>query len=323
MSVTAKNSKKNFFKRLAKALLVAITMSTGFLSLTGFFGTYAYILNLTSHFRVQYALVSLICAIPLWLLGKRKTSAIALSLLILNLAEIVPLYQKPVLNASPGLGSFSIMQLNVLSDNHQFELVREEVRRLDPDVVVMEEVTPAWYEALEPIRKKYPYVLETLHKSELGIMIMSKIPLSQTELIDFNDARLPSLVTALEFEGQTITLIATHPLSPRNRTKSRLRNDQLYAIARAFKEHENPLIMVGDLNITSFSPVFKKFMEQIDLYDSRKGFGVQPSWPAQAWAILRVTIDHCLLSPDFQVSHREIGRYVGSDHLPVFVKVNI
>lgn len=321
--MAATHHQKNLFRRVLKSLLLAVTTITGLLSLSGFLGAYAYLLNLTSHFRVQYIIVLLGCTLLLWSLKKRKTSLIALSFAILNMAEIVPLYQKPSPVEAAGNKSFSLFQLNVLSENDQFEKVIREITRLDPDVVVMEEVTSEWYQALAPLRENYPYVVETLHRTSLGVVVMSKIPLQETELIDFNDERLPSLVTELQVEDQAVTLIATHPLSPRSRTKFHLRNQQLYAIARAFQPRNQPLIMVGDLNITSFSPVFKKFISHINLLDSRKGFGVQPSWPARAWSIARITLDHCLLSREFNVRQRMLGNDVGSDHLPVYVEIEL
>lgn len=321
MPDTAPPYRKHLFWRLIKSLLLAVTAGTGLLSLTGFFGAYAYVLNLSSHFRVQYAIVLLAGTLLLWSVGKRKTSLIALSLALLNLVEIVPLYQKPAVNTENRQLGFSLLQVNVLSQNQQYEQLMKEVRRLNPDVVVMEEITTEWYEALAAVRQEYPYVVETLERSDLGVMVMSKIPLEETELIDFNDGRLPSLVTELQVEGQPIRLIATHPLSPRSKQNFKLRNQQLYAIAQAFSERDQPLMMVGDLNITSFSPIFKRFIREIDLYDSREGFGVQPSWPARAWRIARISLDHCLLSPDLSVSQRKLGQYVGSDHLPVYVEI--
>lgn len=321
--MAATNHQNKLFGRVLKSLLLAVTTITGLLSLSGFLGAYAYLLNLTSHFRVQYTIVLLGCTILLWSLKKRKTSLIALSFAVLNMAEIVPLYQKPSLAETDGNKSFSLFQLNVLSENNQFSEVVHEISRLNPDVVVMEEVTSEWYQALAPLRENYPYVVETLHRTSLGVVVMSKIPLKETELIDFNDERLPSLITELQVSGQPITLIATHPLSPRSKTNFRLRNQQLYAIARAFRSRNQPLILVGDLNITSFSPVFKKFISRIKLYDSRKGYGVQPSWPARLWSIARITLDHCLLSPEFKVRQRMLGNDVGSDHLPVYVEIEL
>ena len=39
------------------------------------------------------------------------------------------------------------------------------------------------------------------------------------------------------------------------------------------------LTVIGDLNTTSWSYYYKRFVSRMKLYDSRKGFGVHASWP--------------------------------------------
>jgi endonuclease/exonuclease/phosphatase (EEP) superfamily protein YafD len=311
-------------KRLFRALLTAIVATLGLLSLGSYGGAYAYLLNLMSHFRAQYAGVLFGCTLLLWLLGKRKVALLSLLFALVNMVEIVPLYQKPDLDrqGSNPPDTFSLLQMNILSDNLQHDEVIREIERLDPDVVVIEEVTVRWYKALRQVKQAYPYLKEAVREDNFGIMVMSRIPMSNTEVIDFNDARVPSMVTRLHVNGKQISLIATHPLSPRTRTNFHLRNNQLYAIAEAFKAHEDPLIMVGDLNITSFSPVFSRFLKTIGLYDSRRGFGIQPTWPVP-FAGVGIAIDHVLLSRDIQVIERKTGNRTGSDHLPLFIRLAI
>ena len=48
-----------------------------------------------------------------------------------------------------------------------------------------------------------------------------------------------------------------------------------------------------------------------------QGFGVQPSWPTKP-LILRIPIDHILVSKNIVTARRWIGPETGSDHLPVF-----
>lgn len=302
---------------------VGITAALGVLSVGGFFGAYAYLLNLASHFRLQYTIISLAGSIILLSLGRRKFSLLLLGIALLNVIEIVPLYQKPARRTGSVQANFSLLQANVLSENQQHQRLIHEVRRLNPNIVVLEEVTQAWYEALQPLREEYPYVIHTLDRSNLGVMVMSNVTLHETELIDFDDDRLPSLITELQVNGHVIDLIATHPPSPRNRKRFKLRNAQLYALARKFSHHPNPLMMVGDLNITSFSPVFDRFIRQVDLYDSRQGYGVQPSWPARYWLPARIALDHCLLSSSLRVKKRELLSSIGSDHLPVYLVVEL
>jgi endonuclease/exonuclease/phosphatase (EEP) superfamily protein YafD len=75
---------------------------------------------------------------------------------------------------------------------------------------------------------------------------------------------------------------------------------------------------MGDLNATPWSRPFHRFVGRSGLCDSRAGFGVQASFPA-ASALLRIPIDHVLVSCVIGVRNRRIGRDVGSDHLPVIV----
>ena len=75
---------------------------------------------------------------------------------------------------------------------------------------------------------------------------------------------------------------------------------------------------MGDYNATPWSRPFWRFVDRSGLCDSRAGFGVQASFPAMS-AVLRIPIDHVLVSCSIGVRDRRIGRDVGSDHLPVIV----
>ena len=75
---------------------------------------------------------------------------------------------------------------------------------------------------------------------------------------------------------------------------------------------------MGDLNTTSWSPFFSDLIEESGLRDSRKGFGIQTTWPDGLF-LLRIPIDHCLVSKDISVLDRRVGPSIGSDHFPVTV----
>jgi hypothetical protein len=72
----------------------------------------------------------------------------------------------------------------------------------------------------------------------------------------------------------------------------------LGVLARAY-------ILLGDLNVTPWSPHFRQLLQQTGL-------------PAQV-PPLRIPLDHCLVSPAFQVIERRVGPRLGSDHLPLIV----
>jgi endonuclease/exonuclease/phosphatase (EEP) superfamily protein YafD len=72
------------------------------------------------------------------------------------------------------------------------------------------------------------------------------------------------------------------------------------------------------LNLTPWSPWWDALLEAGQLIDSRKGFGVHATWPANVWALM-IPIDHVLVSQEVRVRRRRLGPALGSDHRPVVV----
>jgi endonuclease/exonuclease/phosphatase (EEP) superfamily protein YafD len=98
------------------------------------------------------------------------------------------------------------------------------------------------------------------------------------------------------------------------------RNLQLSMVADWAAERAGPVVLVGDLNTTSWSPFFSDLLSASGLRDSRLGYGVEATWP---WfpLPLRIPIDHCLVSSHFDVKARRVGRNVSSDHRPIVVEL--
>ena len=80
--------------------------------------------------------------------------------------------------------------------------------------------------------------------------------------------------------------------------------------------------MIGDFNLTPFSPYFRAFADASGLRPVRAGFWPKSTWPgmlASAW--LGIPIDHAFIADDLKVVSHEIGPHLGSDHLPVLITV--
>jgi endonuclease/exonuclease/phosphatase (EEP) superfamily protein YafD len=129
---------------------------------------------------------------------------------------------------------------------------------------------------------------------------------------------VPTIVARLEVDGQELTVIGTHPPPPRGQKGSVYRNQQLAALARYVNSINGPLLLCGDFNISPWSPYFRQLLRDSGLLDSERGFGLHPTWPVDR-PLLRVPIDHCLISPQIQVTSRRVGPYTGSDHFPVII----
>jgi endonuclease/exonuclease/phosphatase (EEP) superfamily protein YafD len=77
-------------------------------------------------------------------------------------------------------------------------------------------------------------------------------------------------------------------------------------------------VVLGDLNITAFSPHFQSLLAQSGLRSAVPGMQWLPTWPTFL-PIAGIQIDHALVSPGITVRGVERGPRVGSDHWPLVV----
>jgi endonuclease/exonuclease/phosphatase (EEP) superfamily protein YafD len=297
----------------AGALACAFTVS-------GFLGFACWVFDETSHFRMQYAL-ALVALAAIFAAGRRfKPSAIFAGFAIVNLAVVVPYcFLGPAVKRSNAL-TIRLLQINVRTENHQYDLVKNFIRQAGPDVLIVEEVDESWIQQLESLRDILPAACSAPRDDNFGIALFSRLPLTNASIRYFGTADVPSVTAELNLEGTRVLLLGSHPLPPGSAENARLRNEQLEALAEFVAAQTGPLILVGDLNTTPWSSSFRSFVRKSRLVDSGRGFGYQTTWPA-GFGFLGIQLDHCLTTRDFRVVDRKKGPVIGSDHQPLLVEL--
>ena len=276
-------------------------------------------IELACHFRVQYAWVLGVSA-ACFAVGRRPlAAAIAGAAAAINLGYILPLYRRDAAPTHPGV-SCRIFLANLLAANSSHALLQRAIRAADPDLVILEEFTQEWLAALGDVAADYPHSEAVILERGFGIIIFSRLPFTQAGVKYLEDAGPPPVIARVRVGDTHLTVIATHPLSPTTPRRFHYRNQQLLQLTPLVLAQREPVVVVGDLNMTSWSPAFQEFLRRTKLRNSCRGFGVQPSWPV--WVPpLRIPLDHCLVSSDIVVRKRRLGPHVGSDHLPVIVDI--
>jgi endonuclease/exonuclease/phosphatase (EEP) superfamily protein YafD len=127
----------------------------------------------------------------------------------------------------------------------------------------------------------------------------------------------------LSANGAPVSIVATHPMHPLSPANFAARNEQLEAVAAFAGDLDGPVVLIGDLNVTMWSPWYRHLRTQGRLTNARRGFGVLASWPTFLPPIMRLPIDHCLVSDDLVVADCRLGPDFGSDHLPLIVDVAV
>lgn len=306
-------------KKLLTSTLLLVMILTAACSLLGYFGQHGRMLDMFSHFQLQYLIIFTLGTVLLGF-GKKRSAMLFIPFLALAAYQVLPIYfgHKPSL--APSTQTLKIVSINLLSSNREVEKVATYLAKEQPHVVALLEFNTYWQEVLRPALTSYFCRLEVPRSDNFGIALYSKTDIQDLRKTAFTTAGVPSIMGNLRLDGQTMKLIATHPLAPMDTYSFEHRNEQLAAITHFVTHTPTPSVVIGDLNTSSYSVHFKNLQNESNLKDSRKGFGILPSWPT--WSgLFETTLDHCLVSEGIAVLCRKVGPEVGSDHLPVMVEL--
>jgi endonuclease/exonuclease/phosphatase (EEP) superfamily protein YafD len=306
--------------RAIQWLALATILVAGTCTLLAFAARGHWRLELMSHFRAQYFWMLSSAALVLALARRRRPAWIGAALAAVNLALIVPLYFGPT-NTSDRPVSRG-MSLNVYFHNRDYERTLELIRREDPDFVLLLEVTPDWAEAMRALEATYPHGHLEPRKDSGGMALFSRVPIDDLEVRRLGDNGPSTILARLVLPSGTLTLVGAHTSSPKTPQNFLTRNQELLDLGRLASSRAGAVMLLGDMNCTSWSPYFQDLLAVSGLVDSRRGFGVEGSWPAVPLP-LRIPIDHCLTTPDVAIKARRIGAAVGSDHRPLVVDFSI
>ena len=239
-------------------------------------------------------------------------------IICINFLEIIPAYFP--YEKTESSEKVKILFINLKYNNTSYEKASDYIQKINPDILGFLEFTDEWNNNLQNTLKYFPFQKYQTRSDGFGIGLFSKINITESQLLYFDKKQdLPSILMKINDKNKAASLILTHPLPPTSQSSSLSRNTHLQNISHYIESLEDNIIVMGDLNTSPWSHFFKKFLSESQLKDSRKGFGVQPSWPTTI-PLLWIPIDHFLYKGEVDIIKRSTGEYVGSDHFPVYVE---
>lgn len=291
------------------------------ISLLSFWGNHHFYLELLSHFRFQYFLLAFGFTIFCFIFRYKKRAFAFLILASINSSTIFA-YFLPKNTPDPSIFAAQTTRLlfaNVLTQNTRSDFLIDLIQKENPHIVVLQETNNRWLQELSLLDSSYPYRLVQTREDNFGIAILSKLPLTNKEILFLGDLELPSLKATISINNQKINLLSTHPIPPISKQASASRNQQIKEVGLKLKEMNSPKLLIGDLNLTAGSYYFEWVSRDVKLKNARHGFGWLPSWPSQYPFLLRIPIDHCLVSSEIEIIDFRLGPNIGSDHLPIII----
>jgi len=145
-------------------------------------------------------------------------------------------------------------------------------------MLVLFDVNPAWQRTLTELEDAYPYQLADYPRRGDGIALFSKREPLRAQLRQLGPSNRKTMVAICADEDQEFTVIATHLFPPISARLSQVRDEQLQAVGELAAETAGPLLVMGDLNTSPWSPIFRQLARTSGLRDSRRGYGLQVTW---------------------------------------------
>ncbi|PCI31998.1 MAG: hypothetical protein COB53_12755 [Elusimicrobia bacterium] len=297
-------------------------LATAFLTLSAFgalLGTLPKVpfpLILLAHFTHFYGPLLVVAAALLLALRRPKHAAFCLLLGIWNLGIIARDLAQPKPAAAEG-PRLKIVLANVYTENNRHEEVEDWLLSQNADVIALLEINEAWWKSLDRIAAQYPYGKQLARSDNFGIALVSRLPLEDARFVNVGQNSIPSILARLQFAGEPLSILVTHPLPPVSSKNIESRNLQLKeaAVLAQLSMQGGEFILIGDLNVTPWSAPFRRLLEESGLRDGRAGFGFQGSW------LMNLPLDHTLVSPGLAILERFVDASRGSDHRPVVFSI--
>ncbi|MFW5682895.1 MAG: endonuclease/exonuclease/phosphatase family protein, partial [Phycisphaeraceae bacterium] len=308
------------------------------LSVAGFLGGLHWLIDLTAHFRLQYALGLTLLALLAAVRRRWVRLAVLLAAVGVNGWLVASLWLPPAASPAPASSAqttappLSLVVANVSTQNPHKREALDAIAGQNTDVVLLMEVSPEWFEVIPRHLPGYRTVVARAQWDNFGmaLMVADDSPWACEGTTQWMPPdQLPAADAVLTHgNGERWRLLGLHPVPPMSARMSASRNETLATAAAWTRNHpDDPKLLAGDLNATPWCTAFRELMADTGLTNSMQGHGLAPSWPsldALPYAISAVgmiPIDHVLHSPSIRTSKRQTFSIPGSDHRGVRVEL--
>lgn len=230
----------------------------------------------------------------------------------------------------------SLMSYNVFFKNTYPAQALSLIRQQQADVLLVQELTPAWHQRLvNTFGKQYPYRAVKPLVGTHGLGIYSKYPLKAIRYLNTSANRPISQTVTLIRNNKSIQLTNIHLASPSRaveqperffehmETNAALRVKQWSKLMNFLRVHKaNPQLIIGDANTLPYEPVYQNLRKSfVDLHSTSGTFfgWTFPNTARIPFPFLR--LDYAFARGELEATKMEVIEGGSSDHLPIYIEV--
>ena len=217
--------------------------------------------------------------------------------------------------------TYNIAGHDELIHGDHVQKIAEAIRRLNPDIVALQEVNRNTWESrfhdqlaeIEARTGLHGYFAPSYRQ---GSGSFGNAILTRGEILEAEAHPLPSrgeprmlLEATVRIDGATINVFATH-LSTWGRFNAKIRTEQLHCLAQRVRASRHPFILAGDFNTHPEAPEMEAFRGEHAAQLASQGIGTTfPLWKQQ--------IDYIFTDYGWETRVSRAWPIGTSDHLPV------
>jgi hypothetical protein len=286
--------------------------------------------ELFSNFPMQFGAVAFVLLVATAITRARIAIALTIAALVANGIVVGQTLMTDRRPAAQGAQRLTFAHINAQSAPIDVGALRREVFELRPAVFIVLDPAPAELTKLvsppsgyRTYRTRPRYITKS---RGTRAVIWTRVNLFNVRHPVDNAFGPSALEFSVRVNGRLTSFLDFGSVSPMTPGRADKRNRTLEAAARwsnqQRRDGREQRIVMGDLNATPWSPVFRQLLDDGRLHSSLNGFGIQPTWPMFD-TFLRIPIDHMLLSARLTATDRRAGPSFGSEHRSLWVTVSI
>lgn len=221
--------------------------------------------------------------------------------------------------------TLSLLASNVLTSNTNYDALIQLIEENKPDLVLTLESDERWEKALTKIEKVYTYSAKVPQDNFYGIHFYSKLAVKHLEVRYLFKDGIPSIKCQVQLPNkQWVHIFGLHPKppSPTEAPTSTNRDAELLKVGKEVSEIKKPTVVFGDLNDVAWSKSTTLFRKISGLLDPRIGRGRYCTFHAD-YKLFRWPLDHLFHSKDFCLVDLKVLPSIGSDHFPIYAKLQL
>ena len=289
--------------------------------------------ELLTHFNVYFLLIGFLLVLAALVLRQWWTAGLSALVAAASFAVVWPHMHLPPTDLQPQPGPVvRLLWANLHHANTDLAALRRLIEAEKPDIAVFTELDPAHDAVLRDVRELLPFQSPPPRGNVFGVMLLARKPPESLTFDRTMGEHAPLMVARLcPADSGCFTLLGLHAWRP-GRSWTEARDRQLAhaaAVARRHLDKGERVVLVGDLNLTPFSPVFERLITQSGLWDSNVLPAERPrtSPSISTWRLantgIGLPIDHALVSAGIGIVSRRVGPDIGSDHHPLILDLKI